>query len=349
MKLRAFLIFTLVTFLIVVAAIISISERFDSENTEIWDKPVLEGFAEKIESVSKISVKDKNQILTVTKLGNNWVLTSRNNYLASPEFVNGLLLGLERLRYREPKTQKVNLYPRLNVEDVEKKGANSTLFTVMDKMGKEVASLIIGKETSEIGGASEVGRYIRRPDEARAWLAEGRVEVPLSVKDWVIPEFLNIDSKRVESVKVTHPDGRIMSVVREKKEAPKFNITNLGSDKKIEYQSDIDNMAEGLDKLELEDVLKVGNTKVTEEKLIKTVYKMYDGLVMYAQIYEDGEGKFWGKFKAVSKPDMSQDTKNETIEINRRLSDWIYGIPAHKFRYMSRSINDVVEQPKKKK
>ena len=58
--------------------------------------------------------------------------------------------------------------------------------------------------------------------------------------------------------------------------------------------------------------------------------------------------------KEIPKKDIEEklpiDTENiikEASLINSTVSKWVYEIPAYKFRYMSRKIEDVLKQPKK--
>ncbi|MFP6761828.1 MAG: hypothetical protein VB856_09015, partial [Rhodospirillales bacterium] len=59
--------------------------------------------------------------------------------------------------------------------------------------------------------------------------------------------------------------------------------------------------------------------------------------------------KFWGRFKATADLGASKEIRKETSLINSTVSKWVYELPAHKFRYMSRKLEDVLKQPEKPK
>ena len=347
MKSRSLFIFSLVTIVIVIAASVSISSRYGGTTQGLANKAVFEGFSKKFEDVEIISVQDRDKTLTVRRSDDTWVMVDRSNYRASPEAVRNVLLGLAELRLKEPKTERKKLYSRLQVEDLSEKEAKSQLLMVKGKNGDTLAALIVGRETSEIAGASDVGRYIRKPDETISWLAEGRLQLPDGVNKWVMPQFMHVDSKRVDTVMVVHPSGQVMQVKRENPKSTKFIIENFPTGREIEYQSDLDNMAEGLDKLELQDVRKAEDIKFPKEKTIKTKYRMFDGLIVNIETFEDSSGKFWGRLTSVSDGTAKSEVKNEVREINSSVSKWVYELPAHKFRYMSRKLEDVLKQPKK--
>ena len=74
---------------------------------------------------------------------------------------------------------------------------------------------------------------------------------------------------------------------------------------------------------------------------------MFDGLIVNIETFEDSSGKFWGRLTSVSDGTAKSEVKNEVREINSSVSKWVYELPAHKFRYMSRKLEDVLKQPKK--
>tara|TARA_Y100000815_G_scaffold115823_1_gene104564 strand:- start:212 stop:1270 length:1059 start_codon:yes stop_codon:yes gene_type:complete len=349
MNSKSFLIFLIFTTVVVIAAGISIASRYNATTSGFLEERVFEGFSKKFSNVDEIIVQDKDKTIKVKRSGKNWLMVGRSDYRASSEAVRNILVGVAELRLKEPKTERENLYSRLAVRDVSEPGAKSTLLTINDKNGEVLATLIVGRETSEVAGASDVGRYIRKPGQARSWLAEGRLALPNNVKKWVSPQFLNIANKRVKAVSVLHPDGQVMNVLRMNQAGKKFRVENLPPDREIEYQSDVDNMADGIDKLELEDVRQAGKIKYPNDRTIKTTYRMYDGLILGAEIFEDEANKFWGRFKATADLGASKEIRKETSLINSTVSKWVYELPAHKFRYMSRKLEDVLKQPEKPK
>ncbi|MBT4590327.1 MAG: DUF4340 domain-containing protein [Rhodospirillaceae bacterium] len=343
---KAFIGFTAVTAIVVVAAGFSITSRYSVHKVGLQDKPVLPGFADKASTVSEIIVQDAKKTITVKRQGDKWVMADRQNYVASNEVLSDMLLGLSELRLREAKTKKPNLYERLQVEDLKGKKAKSILLTVKSKSG-ELAKLILGKVNADVVGPSNVGRYIRKPGEAQSWLASGRLDVPGDINKWVKPEFLHVASKRVSNVKVRQADGSEMIVSRAGKE--KFKIDNMPEKLVVEYQSDIDNMGDGLDKLELEDVKAAGQIKFPADKTLTTEIKTNDGLIVDVKMVDVDDGHFWAALSAKTADTASAAVKKEAAALNAKLSKWVYELPAHKYRYMSRKFSDVLKDPSKDK
>ena len=346
---KSFIGFTAVTAVIVIAAGVSVASRYGATSVVTDDARLFPALSGQLSDVTKVTVQDAEKTLTVKQLNGKWQLVSRQGYAASGEAIRDLLLGLSELRIRESKTKKPDRYTRLDVEDITTKKAKSKLLTVKGKDGSKLAEILVGKVNNEITGATNVGRYVRKPGDEQSWLVAGRLEVPDTVAKWVKPEFLSVLNKRVAKVTVIHPDGQTMMVSRAAAKGTKFKIENMPEGRIIEYQSDIDNMGDGLDKLELEDVKETGKVTLPKDKITGTEYVTTDGLIVDVELAELQDGNFWARFKARTADDASDDIKREAGAINAQTSKWIYQVPAHKYRYMSRKLSDVLKAFKDKK
>ena len=74
---------------------------------------------------------------------------------------------------------------------------------------------------------------------------------------------------------------------------------------------------------------------------------MFDGLIIHVEMFEDKSNNFWGKFKSTTDISAGAEIVKEASHINSAVSKWVYSLPAYKFRYMSRKIEDVLKQPEK--
>ena len=65
--------------------------------------------------------------------GDRWLVAEKGNYPANAAKISQIVLAMADLTLVEPKTQKADLYPRLEVEEPGK--GKSTLVSVKDKSG----------------------------------------------------------------------------------------------------------------------------------------------------------------------------------------------------------------------
>ena len=77
------------------------------------------------------------------QIGGHWVVVEKGNYPADEARMRRLLLGLADLTLVEPKTERPELFARLDLDDPS--NGKSTLVALQDRTGKTVAELIVGK------------------------------------------------------------------------------------------------------------------------------------------------------------------------------------------------------------
>ena len=61
------------------------------------------------------------------------------------------------------------------------------------------------------------------------------------------------------------------------------------------------------------------------------------------------DGHFWAALSARTAETASDAIKKEAAAINATVSKWVYELPAHKYRFMSRKHSDVLKDPNAKK
>ncbi len=131
-----------------------------------------------------------------------WDVADRGSYPAQQDKVHELLTALTELRLDEPRTSDPAAYARLGVEDPAAKGADSTLLRVLDGKGGVIAALVVGHARTSQHGESDT-LYVRRPDAAQAWLAEGRIAATSDSMDWLDRDIVNIDPAKIATDVVT--------------------------------------------------------------------------------------------------------------------------------------------------
>lgn len=344
--------FAAITAIFIVAAAWSLTSRYGDVGTGIGTDPVFPGLADKVNDISEIVVQTNAETLTIKKGEKDWVLVERDGYPVSEENVQKVLIALTEARLAEAKTKKKDSYKRIQVEDPKDKDGLSRLVELKDKAGKSVAALVVGRLNQDFGGIEGVGTYIRKPADEQSWLASGRIVVPDKVKNWVKPEFLNVTAKRLNHAVITQPDGERMEVKKTDPKSGTYQIVSLSPTTKVKYPNDVTNIGDGLEGLELEDVRATDKIKFLADKTTKTTYRTADGLIVNVELFDGGGDKFWARFTASSAPDAKataeMDPAKEAEKINAAVKDWVYQVPAFKYRYMTRKLDDVIEKPEAK-
>src|SRR6185437_5449210 len=158
-------------------------------------------------------------------------------------------------KYDEPKTAKPDLYSRLDVEDPGKKGTDSALVTLSDSTGKLMAEMIFGKRRYDIFGGGNDGIYVRKPGEAKSWLANGSLTLPTGTLDWIDRRISMIKADTIASAKFISPDGATVAISRAKKGDKLALAGGVPKGQKLKSDGALDDLARGLDYFSLDDVM----------------------------------------------------------------------------------------------
>jgi len=337
-----------VTAAVVIAAGFSIVHRYQTASYVAEKEPIFPAMHDKVNDAAEILYEDKQVRILVARKDGKWVLAERHDYPVSDQIVRELLIGLAELKILEPKTKLAKLYPRIQVDDLEGEKSLAKHLSVKGKGGETFINALIGRRNFDTTGLTDEGRYVRRIGEAQSWLVAGRFDIPDAIKKWVGKEFMNVDAKRVDTARTVHPDGTQLIVQREDKSGTRFKVLNVPEGREVEYQIDVDNISDGVDRIEFEDVAKPGEVEFPSDKTIKTTYKTYEGLIVEAELFARDESKsdFWARFKASVADDAAnkEEVQKEAEKINAEVTNWIYKVPAFKYRYMTRRLDEVLKK-----
>src|SRR5215469_15969410 len=162
------------TVVLVILAVVAIATGDRNLSRAALGERALPSLAARLGDIATVGVKRSALDLTFVRDGDGWLVAEKGNYPAAAGKVRQIVLAMADMTLVEPKTQKAEFYPRLEVEDPS--NGKSSLVTVESKAGKPLAELIVGKRRYDRLGTGNDGIYIRKPGDAQAWLARGSLE-----------------------------------------------------------------------------------------------------------------------------------------------------------------------------
>lgn len=345
MRLRSFLILGAVTALMVVAAAVSVTNVDRTTTVASAGEKLFPALAESADALAAIRIRDREHTLTVERSDDGWGLAEKNGYPVALDKIRGTLVALARFEKVEAKTRNPDLYGRLQIEDVDSENARSKELTLLDADGRTLAGLIVGKFA--LGTGDSGGLYVRKPDEGRAWLVRGRLDVGLEPRDWVETRIVDIPPVDVKRVTIEHPDGEILEVAKESIEAPFLELRNLPDGAKPKREGIAGPLASVLSGLDLEDLKPAGDIPFAAEDVVRATVATFDGVVVTVDLVEHDGGK-WIRLDAESRPDEAgEDTAGNAEESVRRLhartKDWVYQVPTYKVAPLQKRIADFAD------
>lgn len=328
-----------VTVLAVVLAVV-VSHTAGPQPDPLAGQPVLPEVAKRLGDIGHMALVHADQKTTLVRQGDNWSVEERGNYPADAAKVRQALLGLADLVYVEPKTAKAAAYPRLQVEDAGNKDTKSTMVTLSDDKGALLGEVITGKHRDDQLGGGNGGIYVRKPGVAQSWLAQGNLDLAGNTADWLDKTLVDLPTAQVKQVVLTQPDGTSVTISRDKP-ADKLQLASMPKDKKLKYDSILDDEAGTLAGLKLDDVSPAKGFEFPTTGVTHAQFVAFNGMTIAVDL-ADKDGKSWAKFTATG----SGDGAKPAADLNTKLSPWIYALSGDKAKNLRDKLDDLVEAPK---
>lgn len=359
MTLRTFLMLLIATAIGVAAAAAAVMTRPGDEAYANLGDPVVPGLIDRVNEVAKIRIESQEGgVLTFQRQasGKGWAVVERDLYPAKGELAKSLALKVAQLTYLAPKTRNPERYSRLELGDPTKPGTQSTGVRLMDKDGKEMANLIIGRARAVIEGSSQGGAYFRIPGQAQTWVGKGNMAVEKLIFDWIERDLIDIMTKRVKRVTITHPDGEKIDVFKDQPGDANFILADLPGDKKIKDALTINGVASTIGDFQVQDVKKRGTHAVDPKKSVRIVYETFDGLTITALLEKqtatkDGKAvdSYWVDLSVQAGPLLKDadksalDERAKEVEVLRaRTENWVYEISDYRFNALAKRLEDLI-------
>jgi hypothetical protein len=347
MKPRTFWAFTAVTAVVAAAAIYAVTAQRSPTAVRTSGERAFPTLASALNEASEIAVKSNAASFTIKKTADAWVLVEKDNYPVDFDKVKAALVKLAELRLLEPKTGDPSRYERLQLNDVTEKDAKSKEVSVKDAKGQVLAASVIGRRNTSLFGATASGTYIRRANEAQAWLAEGDVDVGATPKDWLQIRLVEIPSERVKSVEITQPAGEKLFLHKEKPDDKNYTVDNIPAGRKLASAGEANGIGGGLWRLELEDVKEAG--KLAFDKPTVAVFKTFDGITVRIESVTL-DNVVWSRIAASADDPQGDDVAKEKLKaeaagITERAKGWAYKMSPGDGERLTRKLDDLLEKP----
>ncbi len=338
MQRRSLILLMAATVVMVVLAAVALGTGGYSGGHAGGDQRVLPALAGRLGDVASVEVRRAGLDLTFVHDGNDWLVAQKSDYPADGAKIRRIVLALSDMTLVEPKTSKPDLYPRLQVEDPGK--GKSTLVTIKDKSGADLARLIVGKRSYDRLGEGNDGVYLRKPGDPQSWLARGSLDFTDHMPSWLARRIVDIPDSRIAKVVLTQPDGTTLTLSRAKPDA-KFALENPPKDAKFKSDTALGEPAMALETLDLEDVALAEKLPVPDKGVTTASYSTFDGLTINARLFQHDK-KSWIVLAATGSGKADAETK----KLNGQMSRWAYAIPDYKAKMIETKIADLLEPPK---
>jgi Domain of unknown function (DUF4340) len=338
MQQRGLILLAAATLALIVLAIVAIASGDRGVSRAAPGERALPALAAKLDEVGSVGIKRNTLSLTFVRDGDNWFVAEKGNYPAAAAKVRQIVLAMADAVLVEPKTQKAEFYPRLDVEDPG--SGKSTLVTLKDKSGTTLAEMIIGKRRFDRLGTGTDGIYVRKLGDTQAWLARGSLEFSDQLSSWLDRRILDIPEKRIAKATLTQADGTKLVISRAKPE-DKFMAEGAPADAKFKSETTTSEPAMALETLDLDDVKPAAEMQLPDKDVVAASFTTFDGLTVDVRLLDKGD-MHWVALSAAG----SGAAEAEAKAINDKASHWTYAIPSYKAAQLKMKLADMLEPAK---
>lgn len=355
MRNRNLLVLSLVTLVVLIAAMISSQNR--APQTEIERPLLFPDLAARVNDITDIVIESGETSIHVSRLADNWVVEEAHNYPARFDKIKKLVLATAEMRLLAERTRNPSLYPELGVEPADGANPGSHLLTLKDAAGNTLASVIVGKERKSAAPGGSRGLYVRKPDSDQALLVEGEVTVSTMVRDWIERDLINVSNDRISRVSLTYTDETSLVLTRGKGEND-FSIEEIPDGKDAESAFIVNQMGTFLSNLTIDNV-RARESFTFPEPQTTTTITTYDGLVAtivsatadgihYASLEFSVDESIITAGAVESQQQESSEGENtdirqEAADLNSKVANWVYIIPDYKYRALVKQADELMK------
>jgi hypothetical protein len=297
--------------------------------------------------------------------------------------VRETLIALAEARIAEEKTSNPANYARLGVQDVDLKaqGAEGTpgvpfqsrSIVVRDGKGAEMASIIVGMQATQVGGAERAGSgragtFVRRTGQPAALLVEvergfgpGGLIVDVDPSVWLAREIANIDRERIASVHIrrSDTDPEALRAARPDENTPALTL-DVPEGKKPKGEGALSPLLSLFTFLTLDDV-RPAKGDLPAGEIVTTTGRTFDGLTLTVR-QAKVDGAWWARVEAsfedpgaAPAPEndvkarparkSAEEVRREAEKINARAKGWEFKLPEFKGNQLATRLSDMLEEP----
>jgi len=286
------------------------------------------GLATHLAQASRVELRRGQQGTTLIRQGEAWGIAEQQGYPARPERVREMLTGLTELRLMEERSADPALWPRLGVEDPAAAGSTATLLRVLDAPGGVIAEIVLGRRRIRTQGNAPESIYVRRPGEARAWLAEGRLGADADPSLWLNRDLTILAPARLRRVEIARTGQPPLVLARAGEvDAPLDIITP--QDAPVADRIALDEVGRAFDMLSFVEV----RTTAPGEALGEARFHYTDDVTITVSPHRDGE-LFWVRLAAAG--------GEEAQQLQARFQGWAFQLGPWKEKAMIPRLEDLV-------
>jgi len=322
------------------------------------DAPLIQGLV--TSKINTIVLGHGEDVVTLKKQKNSFVVTNKDNYPAQTEKINNLIASILDIRINNLITDLPDNHKDLEV--IEDKARNVIKF--LDDQDQLLAGVIIGKRDYD-----RQATYVRRllSDEAennKVYTASETPYLQTSATSYIDQDLFKVEKKDISRVSLTGPEGTYSITADENDKIKMQNPIPPG--KKLKSK-DCEDVFTAVTDLTFDDVQKESEKTADLNFDHKFVCTLKDSTVCTFKLAQKGD-KIYTKCDAqftdpvkltqqdvqnaseeeLKKHDEKLKAQKAALDFNQKHHGWVYELPSWKARNMIKKFSDLLEDVEQK-
>ncbi len=347
MTFRSFVVLLVLTLIASGAAAAAVWQRQKSIEVPAAPSTLFDGLTSKINEVAALNIVTPSTAFTIKKdEDGKWSVPEKQGYPVDFETVKQAVVGMVNMRPVAAQTDRPEKYHKLNLDDPSKEGSGKTI-TLLDKSGQQLASLVIGRTKSASTDTRLGWFFVRRADQQRSWLAEGRLDTWDNMVRWLDPSMPTVDRPRIHKVISRKDIQTSVTALRTEPDEANFKLESVPEGRKVKYDTAPNALGSAMGFLSFDDVKRKSEIKDWSQGH-NTTYRTFDGLVVEIRLAtaDDKTNDTWANFtfstdfagiKDLKIPEnqrkrlkSEEEVRKEAETFQAKFGDWAYKLPEYK-------------------
>jgi hypothetical protein len=231
-----------------------------------------------------------------------------------------LMMLLTQAQYKEPKTSREFQLPALALGDPAMDGkGQGTLIQFFHADGAVLAELVAGAEGKNFRGTS----YMRLPHEQQSWLIDGVFPRDVVPDDWSDQMLFDIPKEAVQSVRIQHPDGQVLSFFKERRDAVGYTLATVLRPGQRVTREMMDAVASGLQRLKVFASVPRSEWQYAVGHVVEVAFKTFDGRLVTAYLAPQEGGRTLVAFEMEAAGEVDDP---QWVLRSKQVQEWSYVI-----------------------
>jgi parvulin-like peptidyl-prolyl isomerase len=302
------------------------------------------------EQIHSIAIEEGGDQLTIQRSGDGFVLPDKNDYPASVEKINELLIDVLDIRCADRITSSAQKHEQLGVTE---ESPDATVVSFLDADGKRLIGVVKGKSPEDGTGA-----YVRLLEDDTVYTTEEGLYIDAEGMDYVEKTVLEVEKDKIQTVKVELPDSSYV-INRGEDDDPQLQEVPEGKEPKA---STIESVFGALSSVRIKDLQPAAESDVEwdasyraeiEGGLAYTVRSAEKDDTYYVHLSADGPDveqvtvERTESEESLKKKDALLQASDRAKEFNELHDAWVYELASYKAKRLRKPLSDLVKEIEK--